>query len=662
MTSKETRNLSGHGASRNFAQVISERAKDMPDQIAVIQSEQSLTFSQLDDLVNRCCNFLQGRGLTQNTVCAISFKDQLTLLIVWLATARLHSTSVSLNPSSTPSQLQDAIQLCRATKLVADHTLDTSEISFSRVSMSDIRNTEPISDECSTRSNCRHDILHIGSGSTGKSKAIAIPFGGIDLQNQLIANSYDFKQGTVFISFVNLSFVSGLRIGLAALSAGGAMYVPGTGRRNIVEEFDRCGIDRVYTTVVHTEQLLGLLAQQNRRLGDHIDYRIGSSVVTDDLVRRVKQRISENVSIGYGTNEVGSVTVLPRAWQARPPGSVGSVIPGVNLEVVDEDGKAVPLNQPGEIRLQAPGMFSEYLGDRDATDQALKNGWFHPGDAALLTSEGHLILLGRTDQMMIWAGVNMYPAEIERVMGEHPNITDVAVMAISHSVAQDIPVCCVVLDESASIAEVDLMGFARRELGDRAPAQIHVLDRIPRNELGKVDRSALRRLVPDPEQGPRSTGPVLKGQEKRLVVRPARAEDLSEILEMVRQLSAFHDDTATLTIDKLRTILFGSPPWMFGIVAQANGGLLGYAALAPRVKLETGERGFHLNHLFVKQDFRRKGVGRALLNAIDQAAKMNSCSFITVGINERNETARKVYLKNGFVRDPIPGLYFRKKW
>lgn len=143
-------------------------------------------------------------------------------------------------------------------------------------------------------------------------------------------------------------------------------------------------------------------------------------------------------------------------------------------------------------------------------------------------------------------------------------------------------------------------------------------------------------------------------------IRRAHPTDLVALLEMVRQLAAFHGTKPTLTLEELKLNLFDSQPWLMALVAEQDDELVGNAILAPRVILQAGKRGFHLNHLFVKPALRRQGVGRALLDATEQAAVSNGCSFITVGVAERNTSAQELYLKSGYLAQQKHGRDFRK--
>jgi acyl-CoA synthetase (AMP-forming)/AMP-acid ligase II len=127
-----------------------------------------------------------------------------------------------------------------------------------------------------------------------------------------------------------------------------------------------------------------------------------------------------------------------------------------------------------------------YAGNPGRRAAAFRDGWFLPGDLGKLTADGDLIYYGRADHMMIMNGMNLYPAEIERVLAAHPAVRDVAVVPLRHRVHQDLPFAAVVLKPGAQSSEAELMAHARDRLGVRAPRRILILERIPRTGEGKL--------------------------------------------------------------------------------------------------------------------------------------------------------------------------------
>jgi D-alanine-D-alanine ligase-like ATP-grasp enzyme len=260
-------------------------------------------------------------------------------------------------------------------------------------------------------------------------------------------------------------------------------------------------------SVFHARQLL-----QERRHDWSIDFSairvvsIGSSTVTENLRRRMRDDLNAKLHVEYGANENGTIAFARPDDLAKAPGSVGRPPSGVQVEIVDDTDQPVANGKVGQVRVRSPAQIKDYHlsdnGDR------FRDGWFYPGDLAMWSADGQIFHCGRADQMMIMNGINIYPAEIERVVEQHPDVLDVLAFPLKNAVAQEVPACAVVLKPGAQTSQVELDVFARQRLGARAPRFIAILAAIPRNEQGKPQRAELMRLV-EAQLRPMSPPPVL---------------------------------------------------------------------------------------------------------------------------------------------------------
>jgi len=172
---------------------------------------------------------------------------------------------------------------------------------------------------------------------------------------------------------------------------------------------------------------------------------------------------------------------------------VGLPTGSIRLEIVDALGEVLPAGQTGEIRVRGPGVVTAYLDNPEASANSFRDGWFHPGDLGYLTPRGALVLQGRKDDMMIFDGMNIYPAEIEQALADHPAVREVAAFAVPHEQLQDVPAAAVVLSQPA--CEAEQVEHARRTLGIKHPRRVFVLADFPRNAIGKILKRELRRMA-----------------------------------------------------------------------------------------------------------------------------------------------------------------------
>jgi acyl-CoA synthetase (AMP-forming)/AMP-acid ligase II len=224
--------------------------------------------------------------------------------------------------------------------------------------------------------------------------------------------------------------------------------------------------------------------------------RLGGSAVGQSLRLRITRHLSPNLHVAYATSDFGPIATAGPEHHADKPDALGVVHPGVQFEIVGEDGGGLPHGETGQIRLRGPGMSTRYLDDAEATARAFRGGWFDPGDMGFIDADGVGYFEGRSDDMMNFASINVFPSEIERVIEGFSGVTECAAFAIRSRSFGEIPAVAVV-GPPASV-EREIAVYARQQLGLRAPRKVILVDAIPRNSAGKIDRAALERMaVPD---------------------------------------------------------------------------------------------------------------------------------------------------------------------
>ena len=222
----------------------------------------------------------------------------------------------------------------------------------------------------------------------------------------------------------------------------------------------------------------------------------GSTQVPQRLVDAFTQRKVPVLQV-YGATETCPIAVYTRlAGDWRRPGSTG--LPGLACEakVVDEAGSEVAAGEPGEVLVRGPNVFTEYWGNAAATAEALREGWYHSGDIGTRDADGHFFIHDRKKNMIVSGGENIYPAEVERVLLQHPGIAEAAVIGRPDDRWQEVPIAYVVPRAGAAPSSAEIEGFCLAQLARyKVPREYVMVESLPRNAMGKVQHFKLKDLV-----------------------------------------------------------------------------------------------------------------------------------------------------------------------
>ncbi|MDD2800339.1 MAG: AMP-binding protein, partial [Methylococcales bacterium] len=306
---------------------------------------------------------------------------------------------------------------------------------------------------------------------------------------------YDLEPSDVMASMVHFDYYVGKLRLFSMMAVGGAYCLLPKNIRLELSWIERFKITVLQGSVFHFEQVLKNINPKEKTIFPSLKILgISMSTVSESLRKRLFEAFGVPLHIMYGTNECSALSAL-RVYAGADAMSVGNVLTGVEIEIVDTTGCKVPTGEIGEIRARSAATVDGYFKDTEASTLAFREGWFYPGDLGRFLENGELIYCGRSDHMMIMNGINIYPAEIEAIMITHPDVIDAAAMPIKHFIHQDIPVCALVLKEGSILTPKELLAYGYARLGARSPKEVLIIDQIPRNTNGKLIRDELSRLM-----------------------------------------------------------------------------------------------------------------------------------------------------------------------
>jgi malonyl-CoA/methylmalonyl-CoA synthetase len=230
----------------------------------------------------------------------------------------------------------------------------------------------------------------------------------------------------------------------------------------------------------------------------------GSAALPVSTLNRWKEISGHTLLERYGMTEIGMALSNPLEGE-RVPGSVGTPLPGVEVQLVDEHGEAAAAGAAGEIEVRGPAVFKEYWGKPQATQEAFREGWFRTGDVAVLEN-GRYRILGRMNIDILKTGGHKVSAlEVEEQLREHPAIAECAVVGVPDSEWGERVAAAAVLREGETLDLESLRSWAKQRLAShKIPSRLLIVDALPRNAMGKVTKPAIVNLFKNLRNGDQS--------------------------------------------------------------------------------------------------------------------------------------------------------------
>jgi len=329
------------------------------------------------------------------------------------------------------------------------------------------------------------------SGTTGRPKGAMLTHGNILYNVQSTKHSHGLRPDDTHLLVVPLFHVTGLNTLMpTALEQGGKLVISAQiDPEDLLDSIRRHGCTTFFgvpTTFYLLTNLKGLKLDglESLRL---ICY--SGAPMAPQTIRRLRELFPQvELHNFFGLTETTSVsTVLPDSQALPRAESVGLPPPGLELRIVDDHDRPLPVRQVGELVIRGASVLKGYYKRLEATAEALRGGWFHTGDTAYLDEEGYLFLQGRKKELVIVAGENVYPIEVENALLAHEAVQEAAVFGRQDAALGEVVHAAVVLRLGKTATARDLRGHCTEKLAAfKVPRSIRILDKLPRNASGKV--------------------------------------------------------------------------------------------------------------------------------------------------------------------------------
>jgi len=339
-------------------------------------------------------------------------------------------------------------------------------------------------------------FIALTTGTTGTPKGAVLTHGQMRMRLVSQWAHLDFGLEDRYLSATPLYHGAGRSFVMSHLYLGAKVFLcpPPFDARRVLTDIQR---QRITTLFLVPTLLQRLLEVPDLDAFDRSSLRVvvsSGAALTAELRAAVQAHFSPRLFDYYGSTDGGGISLLRPGEQATHADSVGRAMLHTEVRITDAAGRALPPGQEGEVCFRGPGVCTGYYGNAQATAEAFRDGWFHPGDLGWLDEEGYLHISGRMKDIIIRGGENLHPTEIEAALTAHPAVREAAVVGAPDAELGEVPVAFVVLRSQAE--EADLRAFVGERLArHKVPARIVVLEKLPRNVGGKVLRDDLGKHV-----------------------------------------------------------------------------------------------------------------------------------------------------------------------
>ena len=451
-------------------------------EVVLRSGDRSLTRDELRGEADRVAGGLARLGVKPGDRVAIYAANSLDWVIAYVAVLRAGGCAVMLNPDYHAAEAEHILLDSDPAFVVADEARAAIASKLGRrvVPVEDLpRGAAPPMPPLTPESPAA--ILYT-SGTTGRPKGAVLDHGNFLAQGRGALAVWNWTSGDVLVHALPLFHLHGLGMGLhgTLLSGGRAVLVPFT-PENVVGELASGGT-MLFGVPSMYQRLCEWLDANPVDLSHVRLFVSGSAPLPPALFERCAKLLGQAPVERYGITEGGIVVTNPYDGP-RQPGRVGYPFPGVEVRLGELD----------EVQLKGGQVFRGYWRNQQATQEAFaEDGWFRTGDVGEIGDDGSLAIRGRIKELIITGGFNVYPREVELVLEEHPSVHEVAVCGVPSERWGEEVTAFVVPTGSIPLSEQDVIAFAHERLASyKCPKRVITVHSLPRNAMGKVQRSVL---------------------------------------------------------------------------------------------------------------------------------------------------------------------------
>jgi non-ribosomal peptide synthetase component E (peptide arylation enzyme) len=525
---------SGLWLNRTFFDFIEERARAHPDREVFADAAERITYGQLKDRIEGCAAFLRSVGIKRGDVVTIQLPNRIAFPVVFFSLELIGAVANKVNPDFRARELEYILKFSNSRAFICPRefknfdyvsmakSLQASIPALTHLIISGgapegthdlekgIASTAPISAADRVRMD-PNDVYRMAftSGTTGNPKCVLHSFNTTLCVIRQANIDMEVTDRDVLLIYLPVGLNWGYFLLLQTIMAGArAVLMERFSARAALEAIGR---ERITYIATAPAAIVGMLNEPNLEKFDVTSLRVvitGGASAAIETIRDFRRRMRGHLIEVYGMLETGFHT---HTWFTDDPekvcGTIGRLVPDMELKIIDEHGNEVPRGEIGEIAARGPSIHLGYHNNPSANEQAFtQDGWFRTGDLARYVDEdGNVQITGRSKEIINRGGKKFFPREVEEILYTHPKIMHAAMVGIPDKRLGEKNCLCVVPKAQETLELQEILSFLKGQVADyKLPEMLQLCDELPMTPTGKIRRPVLRDQILQRISGPRS--------------------------------------------------------------------------------------------------------------------------------------------------------------
>lgn len=514
---------------RNRAIALQRQAQEIPDKVAIHFQGEAFTFGRLAELSRAYAAGLSKAGVQRNDKVALMLATRPEFIAIEYAIYTLGATLVPFNIHYREDEIIHALQACEVDFMIADAEYaarlspDFAEQCPALAALYAFGNSETerpawsrdASELCADPAAApapvelgRDDVplMLYTSATTGKAKGVMLTIGNLESNYDQTPSYLRLGREDVILCALPLYNTFGLNQCINVMVSTGATMIllPRFDPLACLEAIQRYRCTFFPSVPTMLQKMLYHPQVEQYDLGSLRRFCVGAAPVPAPLLSRLRKHVGTDAFVvnGYGLTEATAIVavhevVMGADGELLRGKSIGRPIPGIEMRILDEEGRALPTDTVGEICVKGPTVMKGYYRQPEVTAEAIVDGWLRTGDLGMVDADGYFTIVDRRKDLIIRGGQNIYPADIEEVLYQHPAVAEAAVVALADDVLGEVPKAFVALRPGNEAEPSELIEHCKKALAYyKVPVDVEVLAELPKGPTGKILRRQLR-VTPD---------------------------------------------------------------------------------------------------------------------------------------------------------------------